>query len=220
MCGRSSTRRTASDSASSSTWSTTTSARSGNYLRAYTPAYFSERYKNEWGDAINFDGPDAGPVREFFIANAGYWIDEFHMDGLRLDATQQIFDASPRHVIAEVAAQMREASAGAAGLCRRRERTAGDQLVRGEADAGMGLDGLWNDDFHHAAMVALTGRSEAYYCDTTGTPQEFIAAAKYGYLFQGQYYAGSGIRAARRLWTSIRLDSSSICRTTTRWRTR
>ena len=67
----------------------------GNYLRAFSPAYFTDRYENEWGDAINFDGADAGPVREFFVANAGYWIDEFHLDGLRLDATQQIFDASP-----------------------------------------------------------------------------------------------------------------------------
>ena len=60
----------------------------GNYLKAFSPAYFTDRYVNEWGDAINFDGPDAGPVREFFIANAAYWIREFHFDGLRLDATQ------------------------------------------------------------------------------------------------------------------------------------
>ena len=66
----------------------------GNYLRAFSPAYFSDRYENEWGDALNFDGDDATPVRELFIANAGYWIDEYHIDGLRLDATQQIFDQS------------------------------------------------------------------------------------------------------------------------------
>ena len=66
----------------------------GNYLARFAPRYFTDRYKNEWGDAINFDGPDARPVREFFVANAGYWIDEFHFDGLRLDATQSIFDAS------------------------------------------------------------------------------------------------------------------------------
>ena len=60
----------------------------GNYLACFSDDYFTERYENEWGDAINFDGPDAGPVREFFIANAAYWIDEFHFDGLRLDATQ------------------------------------------------------------------------------------------------------------------------------------
>src|SRR5262245_13650446 len=72
----------------------------GNYLRLFSPAYFTDKYENEWGDAINFDGPDAGPVREFFGANARYWIDEFHLDGLRLDATQQIFDESPDHILA------------------------------------------------------------------------------------------------------------------------
>ena len=162
---------------------------SGNYMRMFSPAYFTDRYENEWGDAINFDGPDAGPVREFFIANAGYWIDEFHMDGLRLDATQQIFDASPRHVIAEIGAQMRATAKGRRVFVVAENEPQASELVRPEADAGMGLDGLWNDDFHHTAMVALTGRSEAYYGDTTGAPQEFIAAAKYGYLFQGQYYS-------------------------------
>src|SRR6185436_12684928 len=74
----------------------------GNYLKPFAPEYFSTRYGNEWGEALNFDGEDSGPVREFFVANAGYWIDEFHFDGLRLDATQQIFDASPEHVIAAI----------------------------------------------------------------------------------------------------------------------
>src|SRR5438477_187407 len=80
----------------------------GNYLRAFSPAYFTDRYENEWGDAINFDGDDAGPVREFFIANAGYWIDEFHFDGLRLDATQQIFDRSAVHILAAIGIRARE----------------------------------------------------------------------------------------------------------------
>ena len=66
----------------------------GCYLREFSEHYFSKKYKNDWGDPINFDDENAGPVREFFVANAGYWIDEFHFDGLRLDATQQIFDAS------------------------------------------------------------------------------------------------------------------------------
>ena len=68
----------------------------GNYLSQFSPDYFTGKYKNDWGEAINFDGENAGPVREFFITNAAYWIEEFHLDGLRLDATQQIFDASPR----------------------------------------------------------------------------------------------------------------------------
>ena len=82
----------------------------GNYLRAFAPAYFTTRYDNEWGDAINFDGDDAGPVREYFVANAEYWIDEFHMDGLRLDATQQIHDRSPEHIIAAIGRRARAAA--------------------------------------------------------------------------------------------------------------
>ena len=96
----------------------------GNYLKSFSAAYFTDRYDNEWGEAINFDGPDAGPVREFFLANAGYWIDEYHLDGLRLDATQQIFDRSEDHILAAIVRQVRSGGARAAHLCRRRERAA------------------------------------------------------------------------------------------------
>jgi maltooligosyltrehalose trehalohydrolase len=160
----------------------------GNYLKAFSPCYFTDRYENEWGEAINFDGPDAAPVREFFVANAGYWIDEFHFDGLRLDATQQIFDQSPRNVMSEIAAAVREKARGRRTLVVAENEPQHAELVRPEADGGIGLDALWNDDFHHSAMVALTGRAEAYYSDTYGDPQEFISAAKYGYLYQGQHY--------------------------------
>jgi maltooligosyltrehalose trehalohydrolase len=161
----------------------------GNYLRQFSPAYFSDRYENEWGDAINFDGADAGPVREYFVSNAGYWIDEFHLDGLRLDATQQIFDCSTPHILTAVGVRAREA-AGRRSIVLVAENEPQDvRLVRPIADGGFGLDALWNDDFHHSAMVALTGRAEAYYSDTTGQPQELISAAKHGYLFQGQYYS-------------------------------
>jgi len=160
----------------------------GNYLRAFSPAYFTDRYDNEWGDAINFDGPDAGPVREFFVANAGYWIEEFHLDGLRLDATQQIYDASPRHILAEVGTRARAAAGERSIVLVAENEPQHTRLVRPLEEGGYGLDGLWNDDFHHSAMVAVTGRAEAYYSDTRGDPQELISAAKYGYLFQGQHY--------------------------------
>ena len=160
----------------------------GNYLRAFAKAYFTDRYENEWGDAINFDGDDAGPVREFFAANAGYWIDEFHLDGLRLDATQQIFDRSPKNVMMEIGERVREKAAGRQTIIVAENEPQDTRLVRPIAHGGYGLDALWNDDFHHSAMVGLTGRAEAYYSDTLGRPQEFISAAKYGYLFQGQYY--------------------------------
>ena len=161
---------------------------SGNYLRQFSPSYFSTTYDNEWGDALNFDGAECGPVREFFIANAEYWIDEFHLDGLRLDATQQIFDASARHLIADLTAHARAKAGPKRIIVVAENEPQLCELVRPEAAGGMGLDGLWNDDFHHSAMVALTGRAEAYYSDTRGTSGEFIAAAKYGYLFQGQRY--------------------------------
>jgi maltooligosyltrehalose trehalohydrolase len=172
----------------------------GNYLRAFAPAYFTDRYENEWGDAINFDGADAGPVREFFVTNAGYWIDEFHLDGLRLDATQSILDRSERHVLAEIGTCARASAAGRSILIVAENEPQETRLVRSIAEGGYGLDALWNDDFHHSAMVALTGRAEAYYCDTRGEPQELISAAKYGYLFQGQHYLWQRKRRGSAAW--------------------
>jgi maltooligosyltrehalose trehalohydrolase len=160
----------------------------GNYLHAIAPPFFTTRYENEWGDAINFDGENAAGVREFFVANAGYWIDEFHMDGLRLDATQQIFDHSPVNIVAAIGARVREQARGRDTIIVAENEPQDVRLIGPVSEGGFGLDGLWNDDFHHSAMVAATGRAEAYYSDTRGEPQEFISAAKYGYLYQGQYY--------------------------------
>ncbi len=160
----------------------------GNYLPQFGP-YLSDRHKNEWGDGINFDGPDAAPVREYFAANAGYWIDEFHLDGLRLDATQAIHDDSREHILVEVGRRVRAAARGRRTIIANENEPQRAKMVRPIGRGGYGLDGLWNDDFHHSATVALTGRNEAYYSDHLGTPQEFISAAKYGYLFQGQRYS-------------------------------
>lgn len=161
----------------------------GNYLREYSSDYFTDRYTNDWGESINFDGERAGPVREFFLANAAYWIEEFHVDGLRLDATQQIFDHSSDHILAALARRVRQAAAGRATFLTAENEPQQSRLVRPTEQGGYGLDALWNDDFHHSAMVALTGRSEAYYSDFLGSPQEFISAAKWGFLYQGQRYA-------------------------------
>jgi maltooligosyltrehalose trehalohydrolase len=160
----------------------------GNNLRAFSAAYFTDRYDNEWGEAINFDGDDSGPVREFFLANAGYWIDEFHFDGLRLDATQQIFDASPRHIVTEIGEAVRRRGGRRQTIVIAENEAQDTRLVRQVTSGGHGLDAVWNDDFHHSATVALHGRAEAYYHDTRGAVQELISAAKYGYLFQGQWY--------------------------------
>ncbi|HSU41034.1 MAG TPA: DUF3459 domain-containing protein, partial [Polyangiaceae bacterium] len=163
----------------------------GNYLKQFSPDYFSSRYQNEWGEALNFDGPGSAPVREFFCENAGYWIDEYRFDGLRLDATQTILDASPRHVLADVTERARAAGrAHARNIYISAENEPQDsRVVATPETGGYGCDALWNDDFHHSARVALTGRREAYYADYRGSPQELISAVKWGFLYQGQYYA-------------------------------
>jgi maltooligosyltrehalose trehalohydrolase len=172
----------------------------GNYLGQFAPNYFSARHRTDWGAAINFDGEGSEPVREFFVSNAGYWIDEFHLDGLRLDATQDIHDDSPEHVLTAIARQARE-SAGRRLVFLVAENEPQDvRLVRAVAAGGHDLDALWNDDFHHAATVALTGRAEAYYSDHAGTPQELISATKRGYLYQGQRYAWQGKRRGTPAW--------------------
>ena len=159
---------------------------SGNYLGQFSADYFTSKYANEWGQALNFDGEHCGPVRELFLANAAYWVAEYHIDGLRLDATQQMFDDSPESIVTAIARQVRQAAGGRKTLVVAENEIQDANLARPAAAGGSGLDGLWNDDFHHAAMVALAGRSEAYYSDYTGKAQEFLSMLKYGYLYQGQ----------------------------------
>lgn len=161
----------------------------GNFLARFAKAYFSENEPTEWGDAINFDGPESAPVREFYRANARYWIEEFHFDGFRLDATQSIRDSSPVHILREIAEEARGVAEGRSILLVAENEPQDPVLVRDPAQGGYGLDMLWNDDFHHSAVVALTGRNEAYYHDYLGRPQEFISAAKFGFLYQGQWYS-------------------------------
>jgi maltooligosyltrehalose trehalohydrolase len=161
----------------------------GNYLKNFSDNYFTHRYANEWGEAINFDGENSRPVREFFAVNAEYWTEEFHLDGLRLDATQQIFDASAENILSLIASRVRKAARGRGTYIVAENEPQDVKLVRAAAEGGYGLDALWNDDFHHSAMVALTSRCEAYYSDYRGNPQELISAAKYGYLYQGQWYS-------------------------------
>jgi maltooligosyltrehalose trehalohydrolase len=158
----------------------------GNYVGQFAPQYFSKRYRNEWNDPLNFDDEQSAPVREFFIENAAYWIEEFHLDGLRLDATQQIFDSSDDHFVAAVTRRAREAAAGR-GIYVASENEAQEAWhIRPVEQGGCGVDALWNDDFHHAAIVALSGRREAYCRNYLGSPQEFVSAAKWGFLYQGQ----------------------------------
>jgi maltooligosyltrehalose trehalohydrolase len=159
----------------------------GNYLTDFSPDYFTSRYENDWGPSLNFEG--VRPARDFFVENAAYWIDEFHFDGLRLDATQDMHDASAVHVLQEIVAKARAAAGTRRILIAAENEPQQTRLLRDPDRGGYGIDAVWNDDFHHSATVALTGRREAYYTDYRGLPQEFISAAKYGYLFQGQWYS-------------------------------
>lgn len=160
----------------------------GNYLGCFSDDYINRRLPNEWGDAINFDGPNSESIREYFITNGRYWIEEFHFDGFRFDATQGIHDKSENYIVGEIGRAARKAAGDRTILLVAENEPQETKLIRPRSEGGDDLDALWNDDWHHTAMVALTGNREAYYTDYLGTPQEFISAAKYGYLFQGQPY--------------------------------
>lgn len=159
----------------------------GNYLPQYSDHYFTDRHVTEWGAAINFDDADSGEVRKFFRANVRYWIEEFHVDGYRFDATQAIVDASPRHILSELSAEAR-AAAGKRTIHLSVENQPQDVInIRPIEAGGYGMDAIWNDDFHHAARVRATGRTDGYYQDFTGEAYEFVAAFRHGFLYQGQH---------------------------------
>jgi maltooligosyltrehalose trehalohydrolase len=160
----------------------------GNYLPKFSSYYLADEHETDWGQAINFDGEQNSPVRDFFRENAAYWIREFHLDGLRLDATQDIHDTSRTHILTEIVECARKAASPRSIVVIGENEPQNTRLIRPAVQGGYGLDALWNDDFHHSAMVALTGKSDAYYTDYHGRPQEFVSAMKYGYLYQGQWY--------------------------------
>ncbi|MBL0726510.1 malto-oligosyltrehalose trehalohydrolase [Piscinibacter sp. HJYY11] len=166
----------------------------GCFLREFSPAYFSTTRCSEWGDTPNFDGPDAAGVRHLVLANVAHWVREYHIDGLRLDATQSIFDDSSPHIVEELAQSMREAAAPRRVLLVNENEPQHAVLVRPREHGGRGLDMVWNDDWHHSAVVAATGQDEGYYTDYRGSAQEFVSAAKYGFLYQGQWYLWQGQR--------------------------
>ena len=160
----------------------------GNYFGHFSPYYFTKKHRTDWGQAINYYDEHSEPVREFVIANAGYWIREFHLDGLRLDATQDIHDGSRDHIVAALTRQVRKEANGRATIVVAENELQEVGLMRPEEQGGYGIDALWNDDFHHSAMVRMTGHCRAYYTDYGGKAQEFVSSAKYGFLFQGQWY--------------------------------
>lgn len=172
----------------------------GNPLPAICSHYRGRHPGGDWGDVPNFDGPGCAGVREYFEANAGYWIDEFHLDGLRLDATHAIVDDSPEHVLRGVVRAVRLAAGSRRSLVIAENEDQHVDLLRSFDQGGVGCDALWNDDFHHAARVCLTGRREAYYRGYAGTPQELLSALKRGYLYQGQHDPGRRRRRGTPAW--------------------
>jgi maltooligosyltrehalose trehalohydrolase len=166
----------------------------GNYLKSFSDDYFSKRHKTEWGEALNFDGENAAPVREFVLANAGYWVDEFHVDGLRVDATHSIFDEGPDHILAALVRAVRAAAGARRVLVVGENENQSARLLRPVEKGGFGFDMLWSDDFHHTVMVAGTGNREAYYGDYLGSPQELVSVIKRGWLYQGQWNLRQGKR--------------------------
>jgi maltooligosyltrehalose trehalohydrolase len=158
----------------------------GNYLAEYAP-YFTDRYKTPWGTAVDYDGPDSGGVRRHVVENARAWVREFHVDGLRLDAVHSIFDASPVHILTEIAEAAREEAQvlGRPVHVVVESHDNDRRLVLPTAQRGLGLDGIWADDFHHALHVRLTGEQSGYYMDFTA-PEALPRAISDGFTFQGE----------------------------------
>ncbi|HEU4325324.1 MAG TPA: malto-oligosyltrehalose trehalohydrolase [Roseiflexaceae bacterium] len=191
----------------------------GNYLRLFSPDYFTDHHKTPWGDALNFDAPGSPAVRAFFVANALHWMREYHLDGLRLDATHAIKDDSDPHILAEIAAAIRAAlpperhflliaedERNEPRLVRQAQEP---QLHRRDAEdaevqhsklkthnsnlqTGYGLDGVWADDFHHEVRVSLAGDHEGYYADYSGAAEDLAATLRQGWFYTGQVSAFSG----------------------------
>jgi maltooligosyltrehalose trehalohydrolase len=158
----------------------------GNYLHPFAP-YFTDRYHTPWGDAVNFDGPGSDEVRRFFIASALQWVDEFHVDVLRVDAVHAIVDSSPVPFVADLTRAVHRQ----ARTLRRRiqviaENAANNpRTVRPEEEGGWGFDAQWNDDFHHAVHTLLTGQRDGYYQDY-GRLEQLAKCFREGFAYTGE----------------------------------
>ncbi len=160
----------------------------GAYLAAFIPQVLTARHPSSWGLGIDLDGPDSGPVRRTFLDNALHWLIEYHMDGLRLDATHALIDESDEHWLAALSREVHETL----GASRPVHLIAEDDrnlstLVRQRDQGGYGLDGVWADDFHHVARRRVAGDHEAYFQDFAGTTAELATILQQGWLFTGQY---------------------------------
>lgn len=159
----------------------------GNYLNDYGP-YFTAKHKTPWGDAVNFDGPYSDEVRAYFTENALYWVTEYHIDALRLDAVDTIYDFGACHVLSEIAACVhRRADELERLIYVIAESDLNDvKLISPPEFGGYGLDAQWSDDFHHALHAFLTGERKGYYRDFGGLEQ-LEKAFREGFVYSGEY---------------------------------
>jgi maltooligosyltrehalose trehalohydrolase len=179
----------------------------GNFLPEFSKTVHGR--PGEWGDTINYDGEGSGPMREFMVENAAYWIRDFHFDGLRIDATHGIHDTSENHIVADICHAVRAAASGRDVLLVGESEPQDTRLLKDDGAYRDGLDAIWNEDWHHSAFVALTGRRHAYFTDYQGTAQEFASMARHGFLYQGQWYSWQkqprggvsfGLPGSRTVW--------------------
>ena len=167
----------------------------GNYLHAYCPQFFNPAHQTPWGAAINFDGEDARTVRDFFVHNALYWVEEYRFDGLRMDAVHAIRDDSRPAIVAEVCTALREGPGRHRHVHVVLENDANEahKLERDADGRPTMATAQWNDDLHHAAHVMLTGETDGYYADYAQRPlAQFALALAQGFLYTGQPSAFRG----------------------------
>lgn len=166
----------------------------GNYLPVYAQPFFSKTRQSPWGAAINFDGDDSRVVRDFFIHNALYWLQEYRFDGLRLDAVHAIADESGRHILEELSSAVRKATAGRhVHLVLENEKNQ-HRFLAPQPQPGR-YDAQWNDEFHHALHVALTGETQGYYCDFGVEPLDLLGRAfTHGMVFEESERKPGGAR--------------------------
>jgi maltooligosyltrehalose trehalohydrolase len=164
----------------------------GNYLRAFADDYFTDRHMTPWGEAINYDGRHSAHVRNFVIANACYWLSEFHFDGLRLDATDAILDDSSTPILEELTAAARASVAPRQVVVIAEDARNDVRIIRPRDRGGYGLDGVWADDFHHEMRVFLTGTRGNYLDSYTGATTDMARTLNRGFLFEGQVAKATG----------------------------
>ena len=159
----------------------------GAYAPTFSPYFLSDTHQSPWGAGINLDGPHAGMVRGFFIENALHWLHEYHLDGLRLDATHVLVDDGPRHFLSELAARVRASCRDRPLAIIAEDHRNLDTLITTPERGGWGLDAVWADDFHHQIRRLTAGDAEAYYRDFSGSTQDLASTLRRGWFFTGQY---------------------------------